>query len=285
MGCLECLLTRRGFSAGAVSFAVSPVLSAVRDPLSKEGTLFNVWKGATKDGPGIRTVVALKGCPLRCVWCHSPESWSYAIEKYPSGETVGWKTAPEKIVEEVLRDKPFFEASGGGITLSGGEALAQPDFCREILRLSKAAGIHTAIETSGYAPLKVIESVEAYIDLWLYDIKLLDPEKCFKYTRRPLKPVLENLRHLNAAKRRIVMRCPMIPGINDSDAELRARGVLADELDGVEAIDVMPYVPYGVDKAQKLGLKVYEAPHPPKEYGTLIVARLSNLTRKNVRIP
>lgn len=264
---------------------MSPVLSAVRDPLSKEGTLFNVWKGATKDGPGIRTVVALKGCPLRCVWCHSPESWSYAIEKYPSGETVGWKTAPEKIVEEVLRDKPFFEASGGGITLSGGEALAQPDFCREILRLSKAAGIHTAIETSGYAPLKVIESVEAYIDLWLYDIKLLDPEKCFKYTRRPLKPVLENLRHLNAAKRRIVMRCPMIPGINDSDAELRARGVLADELDGVEAIDVMPYVPYGVDKAQKLGLKVYEAPHPPKEYGTRIVARLSNLTRKNVRIP
>jgi pyruvate formate lyase activating enzyme len=198
---------------------------------------------------------------------------------------VGWKTAPEKIVEEVLRDKPFFEASGGGITLSGGEALAQPDFCREILRLSKAAGIHTAIETSGYAPLKVIESVEAYIDLWLYDIKLLDPEKCFKYTRRPLKPVLENLRHLNAAKRRIVMRCPMIPGINDSDAELRARGALADELDGVEAIDVMPYVPYGVDKAQKLGLKVYEAPIPPKTYGPEIVAKLSKLTRKSVRIP
>ena len=285
MDCPECLLTRRGFSAGAVAFAVSPVLSAVQDPLSKEGTLFNVWKGATKDGPGIRTVVALKGCPLRCVWCHSPESWSYGIEKYSNGEIVGWKTTPEKVIEEVLRDKPFFEASGGGITLSGGEALAQPDFCREILRLSKAAGIHTAIETSGYAPLKVIESVEAYIDLWLYDIKLLDPEKCFKYTRRPLKPVLENLRHLNAAKRRIVMRCPMIPGINDSDAELRARGTLADELDGVEAIDVMPYVPYGVDKAQKLGLKVYEAPIPPKTYGPEIVAKLSKLTRKSVRIP
>ena len=285
MDCPECLLTRRGFSAGAVAFAVSSVLSAVRDPLSKEGTLFNVWKGATKDGPGIRTVVALKGCPLRCVWCHSPESWSYGIEKYSNGEIVGWKTTPEKVIEEVLRDKPFFDASGGGITLSGGEALAQPDFCREILRLSKAAGIHTAIETSGYAPLKVIESVEAYIDLWLYDIKLLDPEKCFKYTRRPLKPVLENLRHLNAAKRRIVMRCPMIPGINDSDAELRARGALADELDGVEAIDVMPYVPYGVDKAQKLGLKVYEAPIPPKTYGPEIVAKLSKLTRKSVRIP
>ena len=250
-----------------------------------EGTLFNVWKGATKDGPGIRTVVALKGCPLRCVWCHSPESWSYEIEKYSNGETVGWKTTPEKVVEEVLRDKAFYDASGGGITLSGGEALAQPDFCREILRLSKAAGIHTAIETSGYAPRKVIESVEPFVDLWLYDIKLLDPANCLKYTERPLKPVLENMRHLDAAKRRIVMRCPMIPGINDSEAEIKARGALADELDAVESIDVLPYVPYGIDKAHRLGLKVYEAPQPPPEYGPAIVDRLSVRTRKPVRLP
>ena len=250
-----------------------------------EGTLFNVWKGATKDGPGIRTVVALKGCPLRCVWCHSPESWSYEIEKYSNGETVGWKTTPEKVVEEVLRDKPFYDASGGGITLSGGEALAQAEFCREILRLSKAAGMHTAIETSGYAPLKVIESVEPYIDLWLYDIKLLDPANCMKYTGRPLAPVLENLRHLNAAKRRIVMRCPMIPGINDGEAELKARGELADELDSVQAVDVLPYVPYGIDKARRLGLKVYEAPMPPKGYGMEMVAKLAALTRKSVSVP
>ena len=247
-----------------------------------EGTLFNVWKFATKDGPGIRTVVALKGCPLRCVWCHSPESWSYAIEKYSNGETVGWKTPPEKIVEDVLRDKPFYDSSGGGLTLSGGEALAQPDFCREILRLSKAAGLHTAIETSGYAPLKVVESMEPFVDLWLYDIKLLDPATCLKYTGRPLAPVVDNIRHLSAAKRRIVMRCPMIPGINDDVAELKARGALADELDAVQAIDVLPYVPYGIDKAQRLGLKVYEAPLPPPEYGPDLVRRLSMLTRKNV---
>ena len=250
-----------------------------------EGTLFNVWKGATKDGPGIRTVVALKGCPLRCVWCHSPESWSYEIEKYSNGETVGWKTTPEKVVEEVLRDKAFYDASGGGITLSGGEALAQAEFCREILRLSKAAGLHTAIETSGYAPLKVIKSVEPYIDLWLYDIKLLDPSNCMKYTGRPLAPVLENLRHLNAAKRRIVMRCPMIPGINDGEAELKARGELADELDSVQAVHVLPYVPYGIDKARRLGLKVYEAPMPPKGYGMEMVAKLAALTRKPVSVP
>ena len=215
--------TRRKFACGAAAFAAAGGLSAAEGAAAVEGTLFNVWKFATKDGPGIRTVFALKWCPLRCVWCHSPESWSYAIEKYSNGETVGWKTTAEKVVEEALRDKPFYDASGGGLTLTGGEPLAQAAFCTEILRLAKAAGLHTAVETSGYAPAEVVEGLERFVDLWLYDVKLLDPEKCLRHTGRPLAPVLENLRHLNAAKRRIVMRCPMIPGINDDDAELKMR--------------------------------------------------------------
>jgi len=280
-------MTRREFACSVVAFVGDAAIGAPAEgqPSQVEGTIFNVWKFATKDGPGIRTVVALKGCPLRCIWCHSPESWNYDIEKYSNGETVGWKTTAEKVVEEVMRDKPFYDASGGGLTLTGGEPLAQAEFCREILRLAKKAGLHTAIETSGYAPLKVVESVEPFVDLWLYDIKLLDPANCLKHTGRPLAPVLENIRHLNAAKRHIVMRCPMIPGINDDDAELRSRGALADELDAVEAVDVLPYVPYGVDKARRLGLKVYEAPQPPPEYGAAIVAKLSALTRKPVRLP
>ena len=283
MNCLD----RRAFVSGSVALACTASFGAATEGESSpvEGTLFNVWKFATKDGPGIRTVVALKGCPLRCVWCHSPESWSYDIEKYSNGETVGWKTTAEKVVEEVLRDKPFYDASGGGLTLTGGEPLAQAEFCCEILHLAKRAGLHTAIETSGYAPLKVVESVEPFVDLWLYDVKLLDPANCLKHTGRPLAPVLENLRHLNAAKRRIVMRCPMIPGINDDDAELAALGKLADELEMVEELDVEPYVPYGIDKARRLGLKVYEAPLPPKEYGPGMVAKLAALTRKPVLIP
>ena len=277
--------TRRKFACGAAAFAAAGGLSAAEGAAAVEGTLFNVWKFATKDGPGIRTVFALKWCPLRCVWCHSPESWSYAIEKYSNGETVGWKTTAEKVVEEALRDKPFYDASGGGLTLTGGEPLAQAAFCTEILRLAKAAGLHTAVETSGYAPAEVVEGLERFVDLWLYDVKLLDPEKCLRHTGRPLAPVLENLRHLNAAKRRIVMRCPMIPGINDDDAELKMRGELADGLDAVEAIDVLPYVPYGIDKAHRFGLKVYEAPQPPPEYGRAVVARLSGLTGKTVRLP
>ena len=155
------LMTRNEFVFGSAAFAGFAAIGVPMDGhlAQVEGTLFNIWKFATKDGPGIRTVVALKGCPLRCVWCHSPESWSYSIEKYSNGETVGWKTTAEKVVEEVLRDKPFYDASGGGLTLTGGEPLAQANFCREILRLAKAAGLNTAIETSGYAPLKVIEDV------------------------------------------------------------------------------------------------------------------------------
>ena len=280
-------LTRKEFVIGSAAFVGDAAIGAPAEgqPSQVEGTIFNVWKFATKDGPGIRTVVALKGCPLRCIWCHSPESWNYDIEKYSNGETVGWKTTAEKVVEEVMRDKPFYDASGGGLTLTGGEPLAQAEFCREILRLAKKAGLHTAIETSGYAPLKVVESVEPFVDLWLYDIKLLDPANCLKHTGRPLAPVLENIRHLNAAKRHIVMRCPMIPGINDADAELKARGALADELDAVEAVDVLPYVPYGIDKARRLGLKVYEAPQPPPEYASAIMARLSAVTVKPVRLP
>ena len=280
-------LTRKEFVAGSAALAGAAAMGTTPEgqSLQVEGTLFNIWKFATKDGPGIRTVVALKGCPLRCIWCHSPESWSYDIEKYSNGETVGWKATAEKVVEEVLRDKDFYDASGGGLTLTGGEPLAQAGFCREILMLAKKAGLHTAIETSGYAPLTVVKSVEPFVDLWLYDVKLLDPASCQKYTGRPLSPVLENIRHLNAAKSRIVMRCPMIPGITDDDAELAALGKLADELEMVEELNVEPYVPYGVDKARRLGLKVYEAPQPPPEYGTEIVAKLSALTRKPVRLP
>jgi len=253
------------------------------------GIVFDVEHFATKDGPGIRTAVFLKGCPLRCIWCQNPESWKYEPEPIadgPHGETriCGKSRTVEYVLEEVLRDRPFYANSGGGLTLSGGEPLAQSAFCTEILRLTHEAGVHTAIETCGYAPRKVIETVEPFVDLWLYDIKEMDPAKFLKYTGRPLDLVLSNLRHLAANKRRIVLRLPMIPGLNDDEAELAAIGRLADELKCVEALDVEPYNPYGVDKAEKLGLKMYEAPKPPDSYGPGIVSRLRSKTQKEVRL-
>jgi len=251
--------------------------------------VFDVEHFATKDGPGIRTAVFLKGCPLRCVWCQNPESWKYEPEPLadgPKGETrlCGQSRSVEDVLEEVLRDRPFYSNSGGGVTPSGGEPLARAAFCEELLKRVGAVGVHTAVETSGFAPLKVVEALEPFVDLWLYDVKHLDAEKFLRYTMRPMAQVLENLRHLDAHGRRIVLRLPMIPGLNDDDAELSAVAKLADELKSVEALDVEPYVPYGADKAQKLGLKLYEAPRPPASYGPQIVRKLQARTRKPVRL-
>ncbi len=251
------------------------------------GIVFDIEHFATKDGPGIRTAVFLKGCPLRCIWCQNPESWKYEPEPIadgPNGATrmCGVSRKAADVVEEVVRDKPFYETSGGGVTLSGGEPLAQAEFCREILRRCRLAGVHTAIETSGFAPRTVIEAVEPFVDLWLYDIKELDAEKFLRFTGRPMARVMENLRYLNERKRRIFLTLPMIPKLNDDEKELTAIGRLADELASVEELIVHPYNPYGIDKAKKLGLKVYEAPLPPPSYGADIVRRLKAKTRKHV---
>ena len=254
--------------------------------------VFGIEKFATHDGPGIRTVVFLKGCPLRCMWCHSPESWNFEVERYPDGEVIGQEMSSDGVLAEVLKDKDFYDASGGGLTVSGGEPLARPAFLAELLRKAKAAGLHTAVETSGAAPEEAFAPLLTLVDLWLWDVKGLDAEKHFKHTKRQLAPILANLRHVNdalaaepARKRSIVLRCPMIPGINDGAKEIEAIGRLADSLSAVIELHVEPYIPYGIDKAHRLGLKVYEAPQPPPEYGQRIVAALARHTAKPVRLP
>ena len=248
-----------------------------------KAVVFEIEKFATHDGPGIRTVVFLKGCPLRCMWCHSPESWNPKIETYADGTVVGKLMTSDEVVAEVLKDKDFYEASGGGMTVSGGEPLARGEFVAELFAKAKAAGLRTAIETSGYASLQTIEAVAKVTDLWLYDIKGMDPARHKEHTHVDNGPILRNLRWLDAHGAKIVLRCPMIPGVNDADANLAALGKLADELKGVERIDVEPYIPYGIDKAHKLGLKVYEAPQPPPAYGDDIVEKLKKLTVKPVK--
>ena len=278
----ELPMTRRTFSAGLLACAAQ---TACAVPAARKAVVFNLEKFATHDGPGIRTVAFLKGCPLRCRWCHSPESWKYAIETYPNGETVGREMSADELLAEVLKDKDFYDASKGGVTLSGGEPLAHPDFCEEFLRKAKSAGVHTAVETSGFAQPEVIERLLPLVDLWLYDVKELDADRYLAYTTRPLAPSLANLRRIDAALAtpgRIVLRCPMIPGLNDDADELKRLGTLADGLKSVARVDVEPYVPYGVDKAKRLGLKVYEAPQPPQDYGPAKVAELSGFTKKKV---
>ena len=252
-----------------------------------KGIVLDVEHSATKDGPGIRTVVFLKGCPLRCIWCHNPESWSFRIESVDD-PVRGGKLAYGKertvadVLEEVLRDKPFYAASGGGLTLSGGEPLSQAKFAAELLRATKEAGVRTAVETCGHLPRTVLEAVRPNIDLWLYDVKGMDGELHKKHTQVDNKLILENLRWLDGQGAKIVLRCPMIPGLNDGEANLKALAELADSLKGVSQIDVEPYSPFGTDKGRQLGYKIYEEPLPPPEYAEGIIRRLSALTRKKV---
>ena len=244
--------------------------------------VFNIEKFATHDGPGIRTVVFLKGCPLRCMWCHSPESWSREIQRYPDGTVVGREMTADEVLAEVLRDRDFYEVSGGGLTVSGGEPLFRADFTAELLTKARRAGLSTAIETSGYAPDAAIDALLPVTDLWLYDIKGLDPEKHRAHVGVDNATILRNLRRLDAQGAKIVLRCPMIPGVNDFRSNLAALGRLADELRGVIRIDIEPYIPYGIEKAHKLGLQVYEAPPPPSSYADEIVYRLRGYTSKPV---
>jgi len=246
--------------------------------------VFDVEHFATKDGPGIRTAVFLKGCPLRCKWCHNPESWNPQAEKYPDGTVIGRERTVGDVFEEVSRDKPFYDSSGGGLTVSGGEPLYRWEFVRGLFVRAKAAGIRTAVETSGYAAPKHVESLLPVTDLWLYDIKGMDAAEHRANVGVDNAAILRNLRMLDASGAKIVLRAPMIPDVNDSLANLRALGALADELKGVSQIDVEPYVSYGIEKARKLGLKVYESPSAPPPYGPDLVKRLQTMTRKSVRL-
>ena len=170
------------------------------------GIIFNIKHFAVHDGPGIRTTVFFKGCPLSCRWCHNPESINPNLEeievpyarvsvtaKKCGKDTVGKKVQVSEIMSEVLKDVIFYDESGGGITISGGEPLMQPDFLFSLLKECKIHNIHTCVDTSGYAPRKIIESIVDYVDLFLYDIKLLDNEEHVRYTGVKNDRIFQNL--------------------------------------------------------------------------------------------
>ena len=258
---------------------------------SQKSVILKIDKFSTYDGRGIRTVVFLKGCPLRCQWCHSPESWSFQVEKYPDGEKIGTLMSTNEVLDEVLKDKDFYDASNGGLTISGGEVLASPDFAIELLKKAKAQQIHTAIETSGYANANVLERFLPYVDMWLWDVKHLDAKKHLFYTGKSVEPILKNLKCVNDfilsecnLQRTIILRCPMIMNVNDDILQLKAIGELAETLQAVSEIDVEPYIPFGLDKAKRLNLPIKEFEIPVRDYGTKIVAELSKFTSKLVKL-
>lgn len=222
--------------------------------------VFDIEKFAVHDGPGIRTVVFLKGCPLRCLWCHNPESQSFGQEQMASAngksppETVGRPMSVDEVMADVRKDKAFYDNSGGGLTISGGEPLAHFDFTRELLAAAKAEGIHTAIETSGYAPRERVEALLPVVDLWLWDVKA-PPSLHENLIGVKAAPILDNLAFIASRGAKIVLRCPLVPGVNDSDEALRHIRHLSETTPGVVRVDIEPYHPMGEDKNRRLGRK------------------------------
>ncbi len=240
--------------------------------LQTTGRIFDIQRYSIHDGPGIRTIVFLKGCVLRCKWCCNPESQRYDIETMIVDgvpKTMGRDVTVAEVMETVERDRPFYRRSGGGLTLSGGESLCQPKFAGALLAEAKRRGLHTAMESMGCAPWEVIERILPHLDVYLLDIKHTNPGKHKEFTGRSNELMLENARKIAASgQTQLVIRVPVVPTFNDTPDEIADIARFADKLPGVRRIHLLPYHRLGQDKYDGLGRK-YSLPEilpPEPEY-------------------
>ncbi len=233
------------------------------DYLQTKGRIFDIQRYSIHDGTGIRTICFLKGCVLRCKWCCNPESQEYRIQEMKvRGKTkiIGRDVTVAEVMETVEKDRPYYHRSGGGLTLSGGESLCQPEFARDLLHGAKAIGINTAMESMGCAKWEVIEAILPFLDHYLMDIKHMDSGKHKRFTGKGNELMLENARKIASSGRTgLSIRVPVIPTFNDTTEEIRAIARFADSLPGVEEIYLLPYHRLGQDKYEGLG-RVYEMP-------------------------
>ena len=277
------------------------------------GKVFQIQRFSLYDGPGVRTVVFLKGCPLRCVWCHNPEGISPrpqilynpskcigcmdCVSACPHGchqsdngkhlfdrtsctgcgacaqncctgslSLAGTEMTAQSVMEQVLRDRGVYQESGGGLTLSGGEPFAQPEFAIQLLRMAKEAGLHTAVETSGYTSPEIMREAAKFTDLFLYDYKVTDPALHQILCGVPNERILTNLTLLDTLDAEVILRCPIIPGQNDDPDHIRGIGLIASAHKCIRQIHLEPYHRLGKDKTAQLGLaSVLDAVPPTQE--------------------
>lgn len=255
------------------------------DILKTRGRIFDIQRYSIHDGPGIRTIVFLKGCVLRCLWCCNPESQEYQIQTMMvdgKPKTIGRDVTVEEVLEIVEKDRPYYRRSGGGLTLSGGESLCQPEFARALLMAAKARGIGTAMESMGCAPYEVIESILPYLDTYLLDIKHTDMEKHKRFTGKSNELMLENARKIAASGlTRLVIRVPVIPTFNDTPEEIMDIARFADKLPGVERIHLLPYHRLGQDKYEGLGrtYQMEEILPPETEHMEMLKKAVESVSR------
>lgn len=226
------------------------------DFLEVKGRIFDIQKYSIHDGPGIRTIVFLKGCPLRCKWCCNPEGQEFPISEMTfmgKKKIVGKDVTVAEVMAEVMQDMVYYQRSNGGLTLSGGECLAQPDFGEALLTAAKYEGISTAIETTGFAKWEYIERYLRVTDHVLMDIKNIDDEKHRKFCGQSNKVILENAVKIAQNHNDLTIRVPVIPGFNDTEAEIAKIAEFASMLSGVEKLHLLPYHRLGADKYKGLG--------------------------------
>ena len=255
-----------------------------------QGLVFDIRRFSVHDGPGIRTTVFFKGCPLRCRWCHNPESWHgipeevdrvYRLEdrEVHAKEALGRFVSAADVVAEVLKDRAFYEESGGGVTISGGEPLAQAAFLVEVLTLLQAEGIHTALDTSGFAQEEAVQQVAPLTDLFLFDIKHLSDSEHQSLTGVRNDMVLQNLRYLVGLGKKVVVRYPLIPGMNDGEENLAAMRNLFVELPGLGDLHILPYHSIANGKYRRFGVEnpMEGTAEPANDWVSQVAASFRNI--------
>ena len=223
----------------------------MKEYLTVKGRIFDMQRFSVHDGPGIRTIVFLKGCPLRCRWCCNPESQKYDIQEMTLGgktKTVGRDVTVAEVIDEVEKDRVYYKRSGGGMTLSGGESLMQPEFATALLKAAKERSINTAMESTGFADFSVIERYLEDLDLYLMDIKHIDSEKHKAFTGQPNERILENAKKIAESGTRLIVRTPVIPTFNATKEDISAIAEFASGLKGVTEMHLLPYHRIGMDK-------------------------------------
>lgn len=224
--------------------------------METKGRIFDVQRFSVHDGPGVRTIIFLKGCFLRCRWCCNPESQRYEIETMTMNgkeKVVGKDVTVAEVMEIIEKDRIYYRHSQGGVTLSGGECLAQPEFAADILYACKQRGINTAIESTGFADFDKIEKLLPNLDLYLMDIKHMDSKKHKEFTSQPNERILENARRIAKSGVKLIIRVPVIPTFNCSKEEIRDIASFARTLDGVDELHLLPYHRLGEPKYEGLG--------------------------------
>ena len=220
------------------------------------GIIFSIEEFAVNDGPGIRTTVFLKGCPLRCAWCHNPEGWMpqpQPLTKQGRTEICGYRIGAEELALKLRRDEDIFKESGGGVTFTGGEPLMQADFLCNVL--DKLSGIHRAVETSGHASERIFKKVLEKTDLILFDVKLVDSELHRKYTGVDNKLIMANLKTLCESGKEFVVRIPLIPGVNDTLENMQATAELLKDSKNLQRVELLRYHKTAGAKYPMIGVK------------------------------